>query len=117
MSYILDALKKAEQKRQLAAKVPTLATIHRQPVAVRPPIRLRLWPWVAGAVIVVNAGVATWLLLPAGTRSTASLDRPGSFSAPGTATPSTPGATAPPAPGLGATPPAADAPAPSVPAP
>lgn len=115
MSYILDALRKAEQKRQLAAKVPTLATIHRQPVAVRPPIRLRLWPWVAGAVIVVNAGIVTWLLLPAGTRSTASLDRPGSFSTPGTAAPSAPGATASPAPGPRAAPPTADAPAPSAP--
>src|ERR1700675_1127463 len=113
MSYILDALKKAEQKRQLAAKVPTLATIHRQPAAVRPPIRMRLWPWVAGAVIVVNAGVATWLLLPAGTRSPASLDRPGSFSAPGTAAPPAPGATAPPAPGPQAAPPTAHAPTPS----
>ena len=37
------------------------------PAAARPPIRLRLWPWwVAGAVIVVNAVVVTWLLLPAG---------------------------------------------------
>ncbi len=116
MSYILDALRKAEQKRQLAAKVPTLATIHRQPAAVRPPIRLRLWPWVAGAVIVVNAGVVTWLLLPAGTRSTASLDRPGSFSTPGTAAPSAPGATASPAPGPRAAPLTADGPVPSAPA-
>ena len=64
MSYILDALRKAEQKRQLAAKVPTLTTVHRQPVAPRPSMRLRLWPWIAGAVIVANAGLATWLLVP-----------------------------------------------------
>jgi hypothetical protein len=115
MSYILDALRKAEQKRQLTAKVPTLATIHRQPVAVRPPIRLRLWPWVAGAVIVVNAGIVTWLLLPAGTRSTASLDRPGSFSTPGTAAPSAPGAATSPPPAPGAAPPTANAPTPSAP--
>src|SRR6185437_10330241 len=99
MSYILDALRKAEQKRQIAAKLPTLATIHRQPAAVHSPIRLRLWPWVAGAVIVANAGVATWLLLPAWTRPPAVLDRPGSFSAPGTAAQSAPDATAPPEPG------------------
>jgi Type II secretion system protein B len=117
MSYILDALRKAEQKRQLAAKVPTLATVHRHPAAVRPPIRMRLWPWVAGAVIVVNAGVATWLLLPAGTRSTASLDRPGSFSTPGTAAPPAPAATAPPAPGPQAAPPTVGAPALSAPTP
>jgi Type II secretion system protein B len=95
MSYILDALRKAEQKRHRGAKVPTLATIHRHPVPVRPPIRLRLWLWVAGAVIVVNAGAVTWLLLPAGTKSTASLDTTGSFSPPGPAAPSAPGATAP----------------------
>ena len=116
MSYILDALRKAEQKRQLAAKVPTLATVHRQPAAVRPPIRMRLWPWVVGAVIVVNAGIVTWLLLPSGTTSTASLDRPGSFSTPGTAAPPAPGATAPPAPGPRPAPLTADGPVPSAPA-
>jgi hypothetical protein len=117
MSYILDALRKAEQKRQLAAKVPTLATIHRQPVTVRPPIRLRpFWPWVAGAVIVVNAGILTWLLFPVGMRPTASPDRRGSLSAPGTAAPGA-AVPAPPPPGTGTAPPPADAPAASAPAP
>jgi len=59
MSYILDALKKAEQER-LLAKVPSLATVHRPPTARG----RRLWPWIAGVVIVVNAGVLIWLLRP-----------------------------------------------------
>lgn len=61
MSYILDALKKADRDRTPVA-VPTLATVHRTPV----PSRGRLpWPWIAGAVIVVNLGVWFWLLRPA----------------------------------------------------
>src|SRR5215207_9587894 len=106
MSYILDALRKAEQKRQLAAKVPTLATIHRQPVPGGSPIRTRVWLWVAGAAIVVNAGIVMWLLLPAGPKPTASLDRPASSSTPGApvsgeprATPSPPPVPTPPAAG------------------
>ncbi len=99
MSYILDALKKAEQKRQLSAKVPTLATVHRKPAPARSATPFKIWPWIAGAVIVANAGIAGWLLLPTGTSSTTSLD--------GSArSPSVPTATAPKA--TGAAPPAAD---------
>ena len=62
MSYILDALKKADRDRHPVA-VPTLATVHRTPA---PPSRRRLlWPWIAGVVIVVNVGVLLWLLRPA----------------------------------------------------
>lgn len=61
MSYILDALKKADRDRHLVG-VPTLATVHRTPAPSR---RRLLWPWIAGAVIVVNAGVWLWLLHPA----------------------------------------------------
>ena len=61
MSYILDALKKADRDRHPAA-VPTLATVHRAPAPSR---RRRLWPWIAGAVIVANLGVWLWLLRPA----------------------------------------------------
>ena len=61
MSYILDALKKADQDRHPVA-VPTPATVHRTPA---PPSRHRLlWPWIAGAVIVVNVGVWLWMLRP-----------------------------------------------------
>ena len=62
MSYILDALKKADRDRHPVA-VPTLATVHQTPA---PPSRRRLlWPWIAGAVIVVNVGVWLWLSRPA----------------------------------------------------
>lgn len=61
MSYILDALKKADRDRHPVA-VPTLATVHRTPAPSR---RRLLWPWIAGAVIVVNVGVWLWLLRPA----------------------------------------------------
>ena len=104
MSYILDALRKAEQKRQLAAKVPTLATIHRQPVAVRPPIRLRLWPWVAGAVIVVECRHRDVAPAPGRDEVHRIAGQAGLILAPGTAAPSAPGATASPAPGPGAAP-------------
>jgi general secretion pathway protein B len=61
MSYILDALKKADRDRQPAA-VPTPTTAHRTPA---PPLRNRpLWPWIAG-VVIVNMGVLLWLLRPA----------------------------------------------------
>lgn len=59
MSFILDALKKAERDRRSAA-VPTPATVHRTPAP--PSRRRRLWPLIAGAVIVVNVGVWLWLL-------------------------------------------------------
>ncbi len=62
MSYILDALKKADRDRHPMA-VPTPATVHRTPAPASR--RRRLWPWVAGAVIVVNVGVWLWLLRPA----------------------------------------------------
>jgi len=61
MSYILDALKKADRDRH-SVGVPTLATVHRTPAPSR---RRPLWPWIAGAVIVVNVGVWLWLLRPA----------------------------------------------------
>lgn len=49
MSYILDALKKAERDRR--GRVPTLGTMH-APAAVR---RRPLWPWIAGGALAVNA--------------------------------------------------------------
>jgi len=62
MSFILDALKKADRDRHQAA-VPTLTTVHRMPAP--PSRRRRLWPWIAGAVMVANVGVWLWLLRPA----------------------------------------------------
>lgn len=57
MSYILDALRKAERERQVAT-VPTLATVH-QPAKAAPH---RLWPWIVGAVVVANAAALAWLM-------------------------------------------------------
>ena len=51
MSYILDALRKAERDRHLA-HVPTLATIH-TPAAARP---ARRWPWVLAAALALSIG-------------------------------------------------------------
>ena len=59
MSYILDALKKAERERH-GAKIPTLEVVHRTPSAPR----RRLWPWVGAAVVLVNAAVLIWLFSP-----------------------------------------------------
>ena len=57
MSYILDALKKAERDRP-KAKIPTLRTVHQTSAA---PGR-RLWPGIVALVVLVNAGVLIWLL-------------------------------------------------------
>jgi general secretion pathway protein B len=57
VSYILDALRKAERERQVAT-VPTLATVH-QPAKAAPH---RLWPWIVGAVVVANAAALAWLM-------------------------------------------------------
>ncbi len=60
MSYILDALKKAEQERGLA-KVPTLTTVH----AARVWVLGRSHGWlIAGAVLVCAIGAALWVLIP-----------------------------------------------------
>jgi general secretion pathway protein B len=59
MSYILDALKRAERDRHLAP-VPTLATVHSSAHPTRP-----RWPWVGGGVLLVNA-IVVMLLLRAG---------------------------------------------------
>ena len=60
MSYILDALKKAERERRVA-KIPTLDTVH----GSSPEKRRPSWVWVGGAVVL--AGVALglfWTLRP-----------------------------------------------------
>jgi general secretion pathway protein B len=73
MSYILDALKRAERDRHLA-HVPTLATVHSSAHPTRP-----RWPWVGGGVLLVNAIVVMLLLRAgpvAGPTSTTSLALP-----------------------------------------
>src|SRR5881628_1335232 len=64
MSYILDALKKAEQERH-QAKVPTLETVHRTSWA--PP--RHLWLGIGVAVALANVAVLIWLLVPSIDRS------------------------------------------------
>ena len=59
MSYILDALKKAERERQFA-KIPTVNTVHRGTWDRRRPI----WLWIAGAAVLANAALLIWLLRP-----------------------------------------------------
>ena len=59
MSYILDALKKAERERHLA-KIPTVNTVHRISWDRRRPI----WLWIAGAAVLANVAVLIWLLRP-----------------------------------------------------
>jgi general secretion pathway protein B len=60
MSYILEALRKAERERNLG-QVPTLeARTPTDPDAPR-----RLWPWLLAGALIVNAGVlALWLFYP-----------------------------------------------------
>jgi general secretion pathway protein B len=59
MSYILDALKKADRERALK-RVPTVTTVH-VPVAGR---MRRLGLWMAGGVLLLGGGMALWLLRP-----------------------------------------------------
>lgn len=59
MSYILEALKKAEQARN-RGKAPELFTV--QATEAAPPERSNPWPYIIIAVIAVNAAVLlTWL--------------------------------------------------------
>jgi general secretion pathway protein B len=58
MSYILDALRKAEQKRR-EGSVPDLQTIHAQvPGSSRKKI---IWFYILTAVLVVNGGLLAWV--------------------------------------------------------
>ena len=108
MSYILDALKKAEQERGLA-RVPTLSTVH----APRLWVLGRNHVWLIGVGLALCAAAALWVFLPAlieivrpaalpgssrppVTRATPTLDAPaGQAPSPGPATP--PVISAPPA--------------------
>src|SRR5262245_52789323 len=59
MSYILDALKKAERERH-SAKIPTLETVHRMRWERRHP----QWMWIAALVVLVNTALLIWFLRP-----------------------------------------------------
>lgn len=59
MSFILDALRKADRERTLS-KIPTLATVH-IPVYVA---GRRIVPWIVGAMLLVGGALAWFLVLP-----------------------------------------------------
>lgn len=61
MSYILEALKKAEQKREQEepSKVPTFLT-----GTVREAGRRARWPYFVAAALILNAGLVVWRLIP-----------------------------------------------------
>jgi general secretion pathway protein B len=58
MSFILDALKKAESERSRSSG-PVLMDVRVAP----PRRRLPTWAWVLGLVLAANLGVLAWLLL------------------------------------------------------
>lgn len=58
MSFILDALKKAESERSRSSG-PVLMDVRVAP----PRRRLPAWAWVLGIVLLANLGVLAWLLL------------------------------------------------------
>lgn len=60
MSYILEALRKAERERNVG-QVPDLSAVCALPA---PPAK-RIWPWMLlAAVLAINAAVLAWVLLP-----------------------------------------------------
>ncbi len=58
MSYILEALKKAEQERD-RGRVPRLETLHDNA-----PRRSRALPWISAGILLVNAAALVWWLRP-----------------------------------------------------
>lgn len=62
MSYILEGLKKLEQKRQQEEKPPHLLTF--QGNSPEKPERKSIWPYLIFAVLLLNAGVFIWWIAP-----------------------------------------------------
>jgi len=62
MSYILEGLKKLEQKRQQEEKSPHLLTF--QGASTQTPARKSVWPYLIVAVLLLNAGVMIWWIGP-----------------------------------------------------
>jgi general secretion pathway protein B len=69
MSYILDALKKADRERN-RAKVPTLTTVH-IPVLIA---RRRVGVWIVVGVLVLGCGLLAWMVSPLGSGSSRQAD-------------------------------------------
>jgi general secretion pathway protein B len=61
MSYILDALKKSEKKRQNGT-VPDLMTV--QDIMAQKPRKRLLWPYLLLIALLLNAGILAWWLSP-----------------------------------------------------
>ncbi len=59
MSYILEALRKAERERDLG-QAPNLKTDHG---SAEPSTRRRLWPWWLVLALLINAGIIAWVFL------------------------------------------------------
>ena len=95
MSFILEALKKSEQKRQ-EGEIPGLETRHRQVIESRSG-RLR-WIWILAPILIINAGVLFWLIgprplvdkKPAVASSRPAVDKPADLSKPDKYSPPSP---------------------------
>ena len=61
MSYILDALKKLEQKRQQEGTISLLASQGQTPAKSKP---ARIWIYLILAALVLNAGIIVWWVGP-----------------------------------------------------
>jgi general secretion pathway protein B len=57
MSYILDALKKSEKERQ-RGQLPDILTF--QDIVAERPARHRLWAYLLGVALILNAGILIW---------------------------------------------------------
>lgn len=64
MSYILEALKKSEKKRQGKQQNLTHLATEETPGPERPPTRRPLWPLLLGLALVINAGVMLIIFWP-----------------------------------------------------
>jgi general secretion pathway protein B len=62
MSYILEGLKKLEQKRKQEEKSPHLLTF--QGDSTEKPARSSMWPYALVIVLLLNAGVMIWWIAP-----------------------------------------------------
>lgn len=61
MSFILESLNKSEKKRE-DALVPNLHTVHERSRSV--PKKRPLWPYLLVAVLLLNAAILYWFLVP-----------------------------------------------------
>lgn len=84
MSYILEALRKAERERSLG-QTPDLRTLHNAPVA----LRRRLWPWLLTVALLLNVAVLALLWLP-GRESALTVPAPAASAPPAVITPPVP---------------------------